>query len=80
MSIITKNDYKTAKDLYQKVDQMQLELQKLKVERRRWMFKDKECQEFYDLQNKIQMIEIDLYEKMTKLIELQYIIIENIRN
>lgn len=78
--MITKNDYKTAKELYQTIDEMQLELQKLKVERRRWMFKDKECQEFYDLQNKIQSIEMDLFEKMTKLIELQYVIIETLKD
>jgi len=78
--MITKNDYKTAKELYEIIDQMQLELQKLKVERRKWMFKNKECQEFYDLQNKIQIIEMDLFDKMNHLIELQHIIIETLKD
>jgi hypothetical protein len=78
--MITKNDYKTAKELYQTIDEMQLELQKLKVERRKWMLKNKECQEFYDLQNKIQIIEMDLFDKMNHLIELQHIIIETLKD
>lgn len=78
--MITKNDYKTAKELYEIIDQMQLELQKLKVERRKWMLKNKECQEFYDLQNKIQIIEMDLFDKMNHLIELQHIIIETLKD
>ena len=74
------NEYKTAKELHKIINDLQLELQKLKVEKRRWMFKNKECKEYYDIQDKIQVLEIDLYKKMNHLIDLQYIIIETLEN
>lgn len=74
------NEYKTAKDLHKIINDLQLELQNLKVEKRRYMFKNKECKEYYEIQGKIQELEIDLYKKMNHLIDLQYIIIETIKN
>ena len=40
------NEYKTAKDLHKIINDLQLELQNLKVEKRRHMFKNKECKEY----------------------------------
>lgn len=74
------NEYKTAKDLHKIINDLQLELQNLKVEKRRHMFKNKECKEYYEIQGKIQELEIDLYKKMNHLIDLQYIIIETLKN
>jgi len=74
------NEYKTAKDLHKIINDLQLQLQKSKAERRRWMFKNKECKEYYEIQDKIQVLEIDLYKKMNHLIDLQYIIIETLKN
>ena len=74
------NEYKTAKDLHKIINDLQLQLQKSKAERRSWMFKNKECKEYYKIQDKIQVLEIDLYKKMNHLIDLQYIIIETLKN